>query len=325
MQRFSNWVSLPENQSARSAATRVVEGICARRARHSVNPLYLHGPAGVGKTHLARAIVQQATSCCPDLVVCSLGVDELEVASADEDDSLCSIRKADLIVLENLRFLSPGAIETVVHLIDRSQSRQRQMIVTALNGPVELNHLPARLTSRLASGLVVEIPSWSPSSRLEFLRKRCQKRGLQVDESILEWLAQRLPGSGRQLDGALRRLQILNKLQPLDIKQVESVFATDADEHRATLERISRRVCDYFQVELRSVKSEKRCVKCLHPRQVGMYLARQLTELSLDQIGTYFGGRDHSTVLHACRKVEQDLHANGSLSGVVRRLKAELH
>jgi chromosomal replication initiator protein len=123
----------------------------------------------------------------------------------------------------------------------------------------------------------------------------------------------------------LIRLETLLTLHsPLSVAMVEEHFRTEADNHRPTVERIARRVCDYFQVEARQLQSRKRSHDALLPRQVGMYLARQLTPLSLQQIGAFFGGRDHSTVLHACRKVEEALAHDGRLCGAVRQLHADL-
>jgi chromosomal replication initiator protein len=193
-------------------------------------------------------------------------------------------------------------------------------------GPARLTHLPARLTSRLASGLVVGMYPLSRISRLAFLRDRAAQRQPAVGPDVLAWLAEHVPGSGRQLDGALSRVEGLARLyqRPPTADEVAEHFQPDAEARRPTVERIAQRVGRYFQVEPRQLQSRARSRNALLPRQVGMYLARQLTELSLQQIGAYFGGRDHSTVLHACRKVEQALSRDVSLSGAVRQLHADL-
>ncbi len=325
MLSFQNWVSLPENQLACFAVQRVVEGVSQRRARCSVNPLFLHGPSGTGKSHLVSALVQKATVDCPDLVVATLAVDQIEAAGQDEEDGLASALQADLVIVEDLQHLSGRVIEPLVRLIDRCQSRQRQLVVTATLGPAELTDLPGRLTSRLASGLVVGLLPLSPASRLLFLTDRARRSNLRPSREVLEWLAENLPGSGRILEGALGRLKTLARTQPeLTVAVVSENFQTEAQAHRPTMERIARSVSEYFQVETRQLQSRDRSRDTLLPRQIGMYLARQLTGLSLEQIGDYFGGRDHSTVLHACRKVEQALGQDGAVSGAVRRLHAEL-
>lgn len=315
---FQNWVSLPENQSAHSAMARVVEGVCHRRAQPSVNPLFLHGPSGTGKSHLAEGLVQQATLRCPDLIATT-------IAAGGTVEDLAAARQADLVVVEDLQHLTGQAIETLVALIDYCQSRQRQLVFTAKTGPAGLTHLPGRLTSRLASGLVIGLLALSPDSRRLFLDDRIRRRKLNVPDDVLDYLTQNLPGSGRQLEGAVARLETLQALHaPLVLGLVQEQFRTEADNHRPTVERIAQRVCDFFKVETRQIKSRDRSRDALVPRQVGMYLARQLTALSLEQIGAFFGGRDHSTVWHACRKVEESLASDDRLSGAVRQLHADL-
>jgi len=230
-----------------------------------------------------------------------------------------------LVIVEDLQHLSGRVIEPLVRLIDRCQSRQRQLVVTATIGPAELTDLPGRLTSRLASGLVVGLVPLSPASRLTFLADRARRHNLRTSDGVLEWLAENLPGSGRVLEGALGRLETLTRVNPeLTVSVVSETFQTEARAHRPTMERIAQCVSAYFQVETRQLQSRDRSRDALLPRQIGMYLARQLTGLSLEKIGDYFGGRDHSTVLHACRKVEQALDQDGAVSGAVRRLHADL-
>ncbi len=172
MLNFQSWVSLPENQLAQAAVQRVADGVCQRRARCSVNPLFLHGPAGTGKSHLVSALVSQVTTCCPDLVVANLAVDQLETGDQEEEEGLAAAFQADLVIVEDLQHLSGRVIEPLVRLIDRCQSRQRQLVVTATVGPAGLVDLPGRLTSRLASGLVVGLSPLAPASRLTFLTHR---------------------------------------------------------------------------------------------------------------------------------------------------------
>jgi chromosomal replication initiator protein len=143
---------------------------------------------------------------------------------------------------------------------------------------------------------------------------------------VLDWLADHVAGSVRQLEGAWARLEALVKLHGAapTVEEVTEHFRTEAEARRPTMERIAQRVSGYFQVEPRHLRSRRRSRDALVPRQVSMYLARQLTGLSLQQIGAFFGGRDHTTVLHACRKVEQALVHDVALSGAVRQLHADL-
>jgi chromosomal replication initiator protein len=339
MQTFASWISLAENQAARLAVEQVGQSIGGQRSRQAINPLYLCGPTGTGKSHLVSALLAAVVQQAPDLRLSFLPARDLEglflsaPASENRDDDvedLAAARRADLLVVEDLQHLSTRVVEAFVHLVDSGLRRQQQLVFTALSGPAELTHLPARLTSRLGSGLVVGLAPLGPSSRLTFLQQRAARRGIDPERlgglPVLAWLADHLPGSARQLDGALTRLEERTRLQerPPDWDQLLAEFQIEADRSRPTVERIAQRVGHYFQVQPRELKSRDRSRNTLLPRQVGMYLARQLTPLSLQQIGAYFGGRDHSTVLHACRKVELALRRDIHLSGAVRQLHADL-
>jgi chromosomal replication initiator protein len=194
--------------------------------------------------------------------------------------------------------------------------------MTATVGPRQLA-LPERLLGRLVGGLVVGIEPLSAASRLRLLQDKAQRRQLAVPADVLAWLADNLRGGGRQLEGALNRLETLARARPLRLAEVAEHFREQAVA-RPTVEYIAAQVGRHFCVDLRHLRSERRGRHVLLPRQVGMYLARRLTGLSLEQIGAYFGGRDHSTVLHACRKVERALTQDAALSGTVRELSRQL-
>jgi chromosomal replication initiator protein len=358
---FARFLAGPENRSALLAVQDVAATFCAGRpCRRS--PLFLHGPAGTGKTHLVHALVEEITRRCPDRVVALLSARELDGptggGSRSEDagsgterhgaatnhapslirnppsstlnEPLEAARQSDLVVVEDLQYLPARAAEPVVQLLDHVHARQRQVVVTALAGPQQLAHrgvrFPARLTSRLAGGLVVGLEPLQAPSRLALLQDKAQRRQLAVSPDVLVWLAENVSAGGRELEGALARLEALARLQPrpLDVAGVAGHFREQVEASRVTVEHIARRVSGYFRVEARQLQSRRRARSVVVPRQVGMYLARRLTALSLDQIGAYFGGRDHSTVLHACRKVEQALENDPLLSGAVRQLQADL-
>jgi chromosomal replication initiator protein len=179
---------------------------------------------------------------------------------------------------------------------------------------------------RLAGGLVVRMEPLQAKSRLAFLQEKAQRRQLAVRPDVLAWLAEHLTGGGRQLEGALNKLAMLSRLhdRPPDVHKIIHHFQEQAAASRPTVERIAQQVGSYYRVEPRQLQSRTRYQNVLLPRQISMYLARQLTDLSLQQIGKYFGGRDHSTVLHSCRKVEEKLDQDAVLSGAVRQMKADL-
>jgi chromosomal replication initiator protein len=338
---FARFVAGPENRSALLAVQDLATALAARRPG-SISPLFLHGPAGTGKTHLVHALVEEATRARPDLVIALLAAGDLEPVShsasvAEVDpapdvasaDPLEAARHSDLVVLEDLHHLSGRAVEPLVQLLDELHACPRPVVVTATVGPQQLGHrgerFPARLTSRLAAGLIVGLEPLQPERRVTLLADGAQRRQLAVGRDVLTWLAEHLSG-GRALEGALTRLELLTRLhgRPPDVATVVAHFREQAEAAQVTVERIAQRVSGYFRLEPRQLQSRRRVRHVLWPRQVGMYLARQLTGLSLEQIGAFFGGRDHSTVLHACRKVEQALDRDPLVSGVVRQLHADL-
>jgi chromosomal replication initiator protein len=328
MQTQGGWILLPENRAARQAVERVLECVCGRAPRRAINPLFVHGPPGSGKTLLAGDLIAQATRRLPDLPVALLQAGDIIAGASGrpEDEDVAAARHAELVVVEDLQHLPARAVELFVGLLDRCLARQRQLVCTAVAGPAQLSDLPGRLTSRLAQGLVVGLEALTPASRRDYLHRRAAERPGSAGANVLDWLAEHTPGSARPLEGALVRLDNLTRAlgRSPELAEVIEAFREDAEAGKATVERIAQRVGRYFQVEPRQMCSPRRSRQVLLPRQVGMYLARQLTGMSLEQIGAYFGGRDHSTVLHACRKVEQALHSDPRLSGAVRTLRADL-
>lgn len=324
----TRFLLLPENRAAHQAVQHVVARVASRRAEKVPHPLFLHGPVGCGKSLLVAVLLGELTRRCPALAARVLAPDEFEALARgveEEGESLRTVRQTDVLVLEDLQHLATTAAPGLCRVLDYRGVRALPTVCTATAGPAYLRQLPRRAAGRLAAGLVVALAPLGPGSRLTFLREKAQQRQLAVHPEVLAWLAEHLTGGGRQLDGALARLELLARLHPrLDVSLVAEQFREQVDASRATVERIAQRVGAHFQVEPAELQSRQRFPKVVLPRQVSMYLARQLTGLSLGQIGHWFGGRDHSTVLYACRKVEQALTRDAVLSGTMQQLEADL-
>jgi chromosomal replication initiator protein len=316
MQTFARWVATPQTQAARLAVGRVAECVAAGRSWREGNPLFLHGASGTGKTHLVAALVHEIARQRPDRTISAVAAREMEAKPQAAEES-------DLFIVEDVQHLPARGTEPLVLLIDECLARRRQMVFTATVGPGQLTHLLARLTSRLAGGLVLGLLPLSVSSRLAFLQDRAQRRQLAVGRDVLTWLAEHLAGSVRHLEGAIARLETLVRLHDRipDRAAVVAHFQAEVEASRPTVECIAEHVGRHFHVEPRLLQSRRRSANALLPRQIAMCLARRLTPLSLEQIGDYFGGRHHSTVLHACRKIEHGRDA--VLTGIVRQLQAE--
>jgi chromosomal replication initiator protein len=321
-----SWMLVNENEAAWQAVSRVQQCIQQGGKGRPINPLYLHGPTGTGKTHLLMHLREQVGGMVWSAGDWNTGED----ASPLPTDSLAELPGVvpgvlpGVLLVDDLHRFPPRADETLVGLVDRCLVRPLQLVVTATVGPALLPNASRRLASRLASGLVVGLQPLGLESRRVALERAAQHRSLSLGDEVLQFLAAKLPGSFRALEGALNRLETLGPRPSL--QAVRTLLDADSTPRTASeaLERIIARVCDYFQVPANDLRSARRSRQVMVPRQVSMYLARQFTDLSLVAIGEHLGGRDHSTVLHACRKIEEDLQNDANLCRAVRELAAGL-
>jgi chromosomal replication initiator protein len=318
------WVPLPENRSARAAVGILAEAVAGGQSLEVGNPLLVHGPAGAGKTHLVEWLAGEVVARAADRIVVQLAAGDFrdgDEAASFRDD----VTAADLVIVEDLQRLPEWAAAALANWLDEGVAAGQAWVFTANVGPAELIDLPMRLTSRLSSGLVVRLGALGLESRLEFLRQSTARRGLVVEDDALLRLATDAAGSVRQLKGLVVRLEALPRLpgRMLSTATVGDHFRVEAETKRASVEQLVERVSGYFHVQARQVRGPGRTRDVLLARQVAMSLARSLTGLSLERIGAFFGGRDHTTVMHACRKVDQQIATDLALAAAVRQLHAD--
>jgi chromosomal replication initiator protein len=312
------FVLLPENRSAVLAVRRLARCL-GPSIRHSpFTPLLLHGPPGSGKTHLADQLLQWAAN---DHTV--VRREAAEWAASEEEHPIDEGKTCGLLIVEDLQHLSDRAVDAFTAVLDHRIARRQPTLLTAAHGPTDLTNLPNRIISRLVGGLVVSLDPLAVPSRRRLLERLTVWRKLSLPVDALDWLASNTPGSGRQLIAALNRLQTMSQAQPTppDVATVEAHFRSDVETRQPTVERITQQVGRLYEVSPKSIRGRDRQPGILLPRHVSMYLARELTDLTLAQIGAFFG-RDHSTVRHACQKVAESLASDAELAAKIRQLRA---
>jgi chromosomal replication initiator protein len=314
-------LDLPETRPAALALSRVERAVRARKCPRSLSPLYLHGPPGCGKSFLLAGLLERLGEGFPILATTGRDLGRQTM----QPEALTALETAALLVIEDVTTLPATSGDTLATWLDRLSARRVPVVMTAPAGPARLFRHGARLRSRLSGGLVLHVPPPGTESRQRYVTEKAASHGLTLTADALDWLVRQTPGSFRQLAGVVGRLAAPpHGNEPLDQAAVQTRLKDDPAGEGLTVERIARAVGQFYRVAPARLRGKSRQRAALVPRQVGMYLARTLTDLSLDRIGAYFGGRDHATVLHACRKVEQALTDDPGLAGAVQSLRAEL-
>ncbi len=330
--RYDRLLSVPEQRAARVALESLAPRSLLPRAESSAagSLIFLHGPAGCGKTHLVNWLLNQLPRSGASILILDADANFKSERSTRGGAKAVEIDdEPDLLIVENLQFLAPSSVETFIGRLDSRHAHDLPTVVTASAGPRHLQFrgkpFPARLTSRLAAGLVVAVAAPQLESRRIVLDVLLRDAKLSVPENVVAHLAKHGRGL-RSLAGAVSQLELLSRLEPGPLKAGPLLdhFQKQSVPEPTSVERIVQRVAGYFQVAAKDVRSRSRRRGFVVPRHISMYLARQLTSLSLQQIGAYFGGCDHATVLHACRKMELTLEADPQLGGTIRQLHDDL-
>ncbi|HWW48329.1 MAG TPA: chromosomal replication initiator protein DnaA [Xanthobacteraceae bacterium] len=335
---FASFVTGRSNTLAHAAARQVAEG------RHGdpvmFNPLYVHAGVGLGKTHLLQAVAW-AGNAAPDRKVLYLTAEKFMygfVAALKSQNALAfkeALRGIDVLVIDDLQFLQGKSTQAeFCHTLNALIDAGRQVVIAADRPPADLESLDERVRSRLAGGLVVEMGSLSEDLRLEILKSRiaaarAYHATFEVPMPVLEYLAKSITHNGRDLDGAVNRLLAHSKLngQPVTLEMAEREvrdLVRPQDPKRVKIEDIQRIVARQYSVSRSDLLSSRRTANVVRPRQVAMYLAKTLTLRSLPEIGRRFGGRDHTTVLHAVRKIEGLISKDTVLAHEVDALRRQL-
>ncbi len=333
---FDTFVVGPSNRMAHAGATQVAETVMS--STPAFNPLYIHSSVGMGKTHLLHAIAWEVKRRNPDAQVLYLTAERFRyqfVEALRSSDPLAfkeKFRSINLLLIDDLEFMHGEKTEQEFdHIINSLLDGGRQVVVASARAPNHIDRLNERMRSRLQRGLVTELGSLDYDLRIKVLEKRIAEkaaidRSFQLSAEVINLLADRLTENGRELEGAITRLfanwQYMRTPITLDIAEtVVRDLVQGIEPRRIKIEDILRIVSRHFGVSKGDLLSQRRHRSVVWPRQIGMYLAKQLTARSLPEIGRRFGNRDHTTVLHAIRKIENEITGNPRLRDEIDELK----
>ncbi|MDE0591374.1 chromosomal replication initiator protein DnaA [Halocynthiibacter sp. C4] len=314
---FDSFVVGKPNELAHAAAKRVAEG-----GPVSFNPLFLYGGVGLGKTHLMHAIAQELQSERPDLNVVYLSAEQFmyRFVQALRERKMMDFkelfRSVDVLMVDDVQFIAgkDSTQEEFFHTFNALVDQNKQIIISADRAPGEIKELEDRIKSRLQCGLVVDLHPTDYELRLGILQQkvelyRKQYSGLVLADGVLEFLAHRISTNVRVLEGALTRLfafaSLVGREITLELAQDCLADILRASDRKITIEEIQRKVSEHYNIRLSEMIGPKRVRTIARPRQVAMFLSKQLTSRSLPEIGRRFGGRDHTTVMHGVKRIEE--------------------
>ncbi len=328
---FDQFVVGPSNRLGHAACG----AVCAQLGT-LYNPLFIHGASGLGKTHLLQGTCAEVLRRAPHLqvvyVTCETFVNDFvrAIASGELQPFRERTRQADLLVIDDVQFLAnrESSQEELFHTFNVLYQSRKQIILSADSAPAEIPTLEDRLVSRFNWGLVAQIDTPNRETRQAILHKKARLRGVEIPDEVLDYIAEHVEANIRLLEGALTRLITETQLagKPLNVETARAALGTYGNREQRPLRvaEIIECVSKHFGIRLPDLLGRKRTRSISQPRQIAMYLARKLTPLSLEEIGMHFGGRDHSTVLHAERTIDTDRKTDPELAGTLTQLTTRL-
>ncbi|MEL6914440.1 MAG: chromosomal replication initiator protein DnaA [Pseudomonadota bacterium] len=333
---FDRFIVGKPNELAYAAARRVAEG-----GEVTFNPLFLYGGVGLGKTHLMQAIAHELRVNDPDLKVLYLSAEQFMyrfVQALREKrmmDFKLLFRNADVLMVDDVQFIAgkDSTQEEFFHTFNALVDQGKQIIITGDRAPGEIKQLEDRIASRLQSGLVVDLHPTDFELRLGILHSKVELYrksypGLVIQEGVIKFLAHRISTNVRVLEGALTRLfafgSLVGREITMDLVQECLVDVLRASDRKTTVEEIQRKVAEHYNIRLSDMLGPKRSRNLARPRQVAMYLSKKMTTRSLPDIARRFGGRDHTTVMHGVKKIEELMVQDSQMADDLEMLRRAL-
>ncbi|MEX0876111.1 MAG: chromosomal replication initiator protein DnaA, partial [Phycisphaerales bacterium] len=332
---FDQFVIGPNNQMAHAAAVAVADN-----PGHAYNPLFIHGGVGLGKTHLLQAICLKIKEDHPGITMHYVSCDGFmtqfmnAVQSGRMAEFRHTFRDVDLLVIDDIHFLAKRdrTQEEFFHTFNSLYQANKQIIMSSDAPPEEIPDLEERLVSRFLWGLVVKVDKPGFETRVEILKRKAEDRNLVLPDNVATEIAHHIDTNIRELEGAITKLQITAsmKKRPIDLDLTREALGSEFAASMVStgtgpgIEQIISEVSNFFHVKRAELLGKRRHKSVSHPRQIGMYLARQHTKHSLEEVGAHFGGRDHTTVMHAVRTISKKCKDDQELLGQIRNLETRL-
>ncbi len=329
---FKEFVVGSNNRLAHAAASSVADN-----PGHSYNPLFIYGQVGLGKTHLIQAIAHKVIEDNPNSRINYVTSENFtnEVVQSIKNGKMEEVknkyRNSDILIIDDIQFISKKekTQEEFFHTFNDLHQLGKQIIIASDRPPSEISELEERLRSRFSQGLICDIQAPDYETRLAILKKKSEAMKLDINNDVCDYIASNIKTNIREFEGALIRISALSKLTNMPItlematEALKDIFTSNLEkEINSTL--IKEVVCRYYSVSIKELESKRRLKNITFPRQIAMYIIRELTELTLEDIGKEFGGRDHSTVINACKKVENEIIEKESFKKVIDKLILEI-
>lgn len=325
---FESFVPGPGNRFAYAAALAVSEAPAKQ-----YNPLFIHGPVGLGKTHLMQAIANRLIAQNPASKVLYISSEKFtnQLISAIQTRSTqqfrAKYRSVDLLLIDDIHFIAEkeATQEEFFHTFNTLYDAHKQIVVSSDRPPKEIPGLEERLVSRFAWGLITDIQPPDFETRVAILKKKMEKETVSVSDDVAYFIAGKIKSNIRELEGALIRVVAYGTLTktPITLSLAQEILKDSfkEEEKKISIEQIQRCVAKYFNIKISDLRSKSRSQSIAFPRQISMFLVRTMTAHSLPEIGSYFGGRDHSTVLHAVNKIEDILQEKPEFQKTIQDIK----
>jgi chromosomal replication initiator protein len=328
---FEAFVVGPSNRFAQAASMAVAES-----PAKAYNPLFIYGPVGLGKTHLMQAIGQEVLKRNPSSRVLYITSEKFtnELINAIKTGTTLKFREkyrsVDCLLIDDIHFIAgkEATMEEFFHTFNSLYDAHKQIVVSSDKPPKDINHLEERLVSRFEWGLVTDIQPPDFETRTAILRKKAERENLFIPDSVTFFIADRIKSNIRELEGALIRVVAYSKLVGKDVDESVAVEVLKdlivESQKKITVDLIQRKVAEYFEIRPSEMAAKRRSKNVVYPRHLAMYLSREMTGLSLPEIGEQFGGKDHTTVLHAYEKIKKDIKKDQKAKSLVDKLILEI-